>query len=147
MRSTLISALFFIMMIIFAGIISTSLALEKGKKKSKANPTIKALAHIACKGKAKCMAKKIKAAKCNFAKFSLKGAIGAVKAYKAAAAKKNIKAEVKAAKAFKIAMKAVANCNICPKTMRAAFKRGFKIVKGGKAKKAKKAAKKAVKKS
>merc|ERR1719272_209515 len=43
-------------------------------------------------------------------------------------------------------MKPVATCNITPKAMAAAFKRGFKIAKGKKAKKAAKKAKKAAKK-
>merc|ERR1719345_592332 len=49
--------------------------------------------------------------------------------------------------AFKKAMKPVATCNITPKKMAAAFKRGLKVRKGKKAKKATKKAKKAAKKS
>merc|ERR1712160_53322 len=85
--------------------------------------------------------------KCKLAKFSLKAANAAVKAYKAALSKKSVKGQVKASGAFKKAMKPVAACNITPKKMAAAFKRGFKIVKGKKAKKAGKKAKKATKKT
>ena len=147
------------MMILFVGIMSTVLALEnnlsaeKGKKKaakkvaSKAAPTIQALAYIACKGNAKCMAIKTKGAKCKLGKFTLKSAYAAVKAYKIAAKKKSVKGQVKASAMFKVAMKPIVACNITPKAMAAAFKRGFKIVKGGKAKKAAKKAKKAGKKA
>merc|ERR1712160_120750 len=129
---------------------TTDLSAEKGKKKAKkvaakANPTVQAIAHIACKGKAKCMAIKTKGSKCKLAKFSLKAANAAVKAYKAALSKKSVKGQVKASGAFKKAMKPVAACNITPKKMAAAFKRGFKIVKGKKAKKASKKGKKAKK--
>merc|ERR1711957_338896 len=139
-----------ILMILFVGIMSTTLALEseKGKKAvAKANPTILALAKLACVGKGKkCMAGKIKAQKCKLAKFSLKGANAAVKAFNAATKKKSTKGQAKASAAFKKAMKPVATCNITPKAMAAAFKRGFKIAKGKKAKKAAKKTKKAAKK-
>merc|ERR1712166_416285 len=156
---TYILTQFVIMMILFVGIMSTSLALEnnlsaeKGKKAAKktaakANPTVQAIAHLACKGKAKCMAIKTKgASKCKLAKFPLKAANAAVKAYKAALSKKSVKGQVKASGAFKKAMAPVAACNITPKKMAGAFKRGFKIVKGKKAKKAAKKAKKATKKT
>ena len=158
MKQTLYLTQFVILMILFVGIMSTSLALEnnlsaeKGKKKAKkvvakANLTIQALAHLACKGKAKCMAKKIKTSKCKLAKFSLKGANAAVKAYQAAAAKKSIKGQVKASSNFKKAMKAIASCAVTPKKMAVAFKRGFKIQKGKKAKKAATKAKKVAKKT
>merc|ERR1712195_20587 len=158
-KQTYILTQFVIMMILFVGIMSTSLALEnnlsaeKGKKAAKktaakANPTVQAIAHLACKGKAKCMAIKTKgASKCKLAKFTLKAANAAVKAYKAALSKKSVKGQVKASGAFKKAMAPVAACNITPKKMAGAFKRGFKIVKGKKAKKAAKKAKKATKKT
>merc|ERR1712166_1612254 len=121
MKQTLILTQFVILMILFVGIMSTTVSLEnnlsaeKGKKKvAKANPTVVAIAFIGCKGKAKCMAAKIKVQKCKLAKFSLKGATLAVKAF------------AKASGAFKKAMKPVATCNITPKKMAAAFKRGLK---------------------
>merc|ERR1712160_169883 len=146
MKQTLILTQFVILMILFVGIMSTTVALEnnlsaeKGKKKAKkvvakANPTVVAIAFIGCKGKAKCMAAKIKVQKCKLAKFSLKGATAAVKAL------------AKASGAFKKAMKPVATCNITPKKMAAAFKRGLKVRKGKKAKKAAKKAKKVIKKT
>merc|ERR1712195_468903 len=122
---------------------------KKAAKKTaaKANPTVQAIAHLACKGKAKCMAIKTKgASKCKLAKFTLKAANAAVKAYKAALSKKSVKGQVKASGAFKKAMAPVAACNVTPKKMAGAFKRGFKIVKGKKAKKATKKTKKAAKK-
>merc|ERR1711957_695760 len=79
---------------------------------------------------------KPRASKCKLAKFTLKAANAAVKAYKAALSKKSVKGQVKASGAFKKAMAPVAACNITPKKMAGAFKRGFKIVKGKKAKKA-----------
>merc|ERR1712166_343936 len=118
---TYILTQFVIMMILFVGIMSTSLALEnnlsaeKGKKAAKktaakANPTVQAIAHLACKGK--------------LAKFTLKAANAAVKSYKAALSKKSVKGQVKASGAFKKAMAPVAACNITPKKMAGAFKRG-----------------------
>merc|ERR1740117_674186 len=159
MKQTYILTQFVIMMILFVGIMSTSLALEnnlsaeKGKKAAKktaakANPTVQAIAHLACKGKAKCMAIKTKgASKCKLAKFTLKAANAAVKAYKAALSKKSVKGQVKASGAFKKAMAPVAACNITPKKMAGAFKRGFKIVKGKKAKKAAKKSKESYQKN
>jgi cellobiose-specific phosphotransferase system component IIC len=158
MKQTQFLTQFVILMILFVGIMSTSLALEnnlsaeKGKKKAKksaakANVTIQALAHLACGGKAKCMAKKIKTQKCKLGKFSLAPALKALKAYKAAAGKKNIKGQVKASSAFKKAMSPIIKCALTPKKYSTAFKRGFKIHKGKKAKKAAKKAKKAAKKT
>merc|ERR1712195_460029 len=64
----------------------------------------------------------------------------------AKAGKKGLKGMAKASGAFKKAMKPVATCNITPKKMAAAFKRGLKVRKGKKAaKKAKKVIKKAKK--
>merc|ERR1712166_921210 len=139
MKQTLILTQFVILMILFVGIMSTTVSLEnnlsakKGKKKvAKANPTVVAIAFIGCKGKAKCMAAKIKVQKCKLAKFSLKGATAAVKAFAKAAkaGKKGLKGMAKASGAFKKAMKPVATCNITPKKMAAAFKRGLKVRKG-----------------
>merc|ERR1740117_717829 len=141
MKQTYILTQFVIMMILFVGIMSTSLALEnnlsaeKGKKAAKktaakANPTVQAIAHLACKGKAKCMAIKTKgASKCKLAKFTLKAANAAVKAYKAALSKKSVKGQVKASGAFKKAMAPVAACNITPKKMAGASKEDSKSLK------------------
>jgi histone H1/5 len=139
------------MMVLVLGITSTVLSLEnnittEGAKKT--SSTLQAIAHIGCKGNKGCMAKKIKSAKCGgLAKFNLAKVNSAVASYKTGLKKKNVKIQTTASKAFKTAMKPVVACNITPKSMKAAFTRGFKIAKSKKAakklvKKAKKASKK-----
>ena len=151
MKQTLYLTQFVIMMVLFLGITSTVLSLEtnittEGGKKSSA--TVQALAHIACKGNKGCMAKKVKASKCGaLAKFNLGAVNKSVTSYKAGLKKKSTKIQAAASKVFKKAMAPVVACNITPASMKAAFKRGFKIAKSKKAakklvKKAKKASKK-----
>ena len=151
MKQTLYLTQFVIMMVLILGITSTALVLENnlttegGKKSSVA---VHALAHIGCKGNKACMAKKMKAAKCGaLAKFSLGAVNKSVTSYKAGLKKKNTKAQATASSAFKKAMAPVVACNITPASLKAAFKRGFKIAGTKKgAKKLVKKAKKAVKK-
>ena len=154
MKQSLILAQFVILMILFVGITTNALALEKGKKKgkkaakakvTKVSPVLRAIAFLACAGKAKCMIAKFKTQKCKLSAW--KAPTRAVALYQIGLKKKSVKLQHKANKSFKAAMKPIATCNITPKNMRTAFSKGLKIVGGKKAKKAAKKAKKAVKKA
>ena len=170
MKQTQYLTQFVIMMVLVLGITSTALVLEnnltaeKGKKKAAAGApvAVQALAYISCKGKAKCMAVSIKKAKCGgLAKFNIKAVQAVAKAFAGAAKKKSVKGMKAAAASFKKLMAPIVKCSLTPKSMKAAFKRGFKIAGGkakakkvkkalkkvNKAKKAKKAGKKAAKKA
>jgi hypothetical protein len=163
MKQTLYLTQFVIMMVLILGITTTVLSLETNITTEGGSPAIvQALAHIACKGNKGCIAKTLKAAKCgSLAKFSLAAVNKSVASYKDGLKKKSIKIQIAASSAFKKAVAPVVACSITPGSMKAAFKRGFKIAKSKKAakklakkakkaskvvKKAKKAAKKAAKK-
>merc|ERR1712032_1162205 len=121
----------------------SSLQLRTYAPAKKVDIVVEAIAYVACKGNKACIEKKIKAAKCQIGKFSVKNVKDIAIKYSNAAKKKDIKGMRAASDAFKKAMAPIVKCNITPSNMRAAFKRGFKI--GGGKKKVKKA-KKAVKK-
>ena len=132
------------MMVIFVGFTSNALTSETNvTTEGKTSPVKQALLHVLCKGNKKCFVAKLKAAKCKLGKFSLKNAEKAVLAYKKALRAKSVKNQIKTSAYFKKVMKLVVSCNVCTKTFKVAFSRGFKIIKSKK--KAKKVAKKAKK--
>jgi len=134
-------------MILFVTICSNEISLKtevETEKKVKTPNALKALVHIGCKGKKKCMDVKIKNSKCgDLAKFSLAPVKAALRNFRSGLIKKDIKLQKSASNEFIKAMKPVTSCNVCPKSIKIAFSKGFKITDSKK--KAKKTAKKAKK--
>jgi len=150
MKQSLYLAQLVIMMVLFAGITSYALSLEKNneeEKGKKASIAVQALAFIGCKGNKACMNKKIKIAKCSLSKFSISAIHATVDKFKKAL-KKNDQKGIKAANdVFKKLMAPIVKCNITPKNLKVAFAKGLKMPKSKKAaKKHAKKAKKVVKK-
>ena len=108
---------------------------------AKAPLVLQAIACWTCNGSKRCMAKKLKAARCSkLSGFTLRSASTAMKKYGIGLAKKDSRKVEKASNAFKKSMLPISFCNITPKKLQICIKKGLKLLK--RSKKTKKSAKK-----
>ena len=108
---------------------------------AKAPLVVQAIACWTCNGSKRCMAKKLKAARCSkLSGFTLRSASTAMKKYGIGLAKKDSRKVEKASNAFKKSMLPISFCNITPKKLQICIKKGLKLLK--RSKKTKKSAKK-----